>query len=83
MNDHEKEIFEKGRQYEHLLDEQVAEQKYESVIICLLTRIFGEKEGTVAISDLELTLAKSRWVTFTRNNPAELSVEIKLVKEIS
>lgn len=81
MNKEQKEWFEKGRVYEQKLAEQKAEEKYESIIICLLERAMGG-EGVMSIADLDITLAKSRYVTFISRNIENLSTEITLKKEI-
>lgn len=39
-------------------------------------------EGEMFIPDIDLQIAKVRYVVFTRKDPEKLGVKIKLVKEI-
>lgn len=81
MNPEQKEYFEKGRRYEEMVAEQKAEEKFESILICLLERCM-KGEGEMFIPDTDLILAKKRYVVFTQKDVSSPSLLLKLVKEV-
>jgi len=83
MKEEQKEWFEKGRLYEEKLAERKAEEKYESLIICLLEQNFRGGEGETFVSDLDLSLAQRRYVSFMQEDKMNMGIKIKLIKEIN
>lgn len=82
MDDKDKAAFEKGRAYERVRAEQLAQEKSEAIVICLLERLFREQEGEVVIPNLDLMLSKRRYVVFQKEDRKNDAVVIKLVKEL-
>ena len=83
MTQEQKQWFEKGRLYEEQFAEAKAEEKYESLIICLLEQNFRGGEGETFVSDLDLSLAQRRYISFMKKDLANNGIKIKLVKEIN
>ncbi len=81
MEKKEQEWFEKGRAYEQLFAEKLAEEKAESMMICLLERAMGGA-GEMVIPDLDLQIARQRYVVFSRPDKENMATKLKLVKEI-
>jgi len=83
MTKEQKEFFEKGRKYEEMIAEVKADEKYESLIICLLERITGGQNGTVFIPDLDMQLAKRRYVSDMTKSNKEMGLHVRLYKEVN
>ena len=80
MTNEQKEWFEKGRVYEQEYARQLAEEKNESLVICLLERAM-RGPGEMYVSDLDLMLAKKRFVYFISKDVENLGIKLRLVKE--
>lgn len=81
MKKEEKEWFEKGRAYEREFAKQAADERSESMMICLLERIMHGGPGEIRIPKLDIMLAKRRHVVFQTREDATDDVRILLKEE--